>query len=143
MFPEHQMRLLALHKALDEARNSLEIIAMYVHDGDATPEALKPWVRRLDAGLTRLEMAAQVAETFNHEILAMHVQEIRQRMTLINATAVHPTLIEGLEYDEREPILWFIGQLVANPPLERTRRLDQLLAAIDMVRKEIESGMKS
>ena len=139
MFPEEHMRLLGLLRALDEARNALEIIAMYVQDGDATPDALKPWVIKLDASLTRLEITADSAEAFNRELVALYAKELRQRMTVVRATALQPSLIEGLENNEREPILWLIGQLVASPPLQRHRRLDQLLAAIDMVRHEIEA----
>jgi hypothetical protein len=91
----------------------------HVQDGAPTPSAFKPWVHKLDARLTRLEMEAELAESFNRELLATIVKLLRQRNQIISVA-----------------LLWLIGQLAANPLLQRNRLLDRLVAAIEQVRKE-------
>jgi hypothetical protein len=49
---------------------------------------------------------------------------------LRSASAVNLTLFGALEDHEKEAILWLIGQLVGNPPPQRYRLLDRLVAAI-------------
>ena len=141
MFPDDSVRLLGLLKEMETARNALEILSMYVHDGDLDAQLLIPWLRILDASLTKLEVEAQIGESFHNELLALIVSQLRQRNLIVKASASNITLLDALEANEKESITWLIGQLVGSPPLQRHRTLDRLVAAIARVRKEIEAGL--